>query len=293
MISIGSINIQKIYRGASEVQKIYRGPTEIWSNFDPDASAYIALVESDLGTSLSLVRKIAIDNFYKITKQAGIYPLLKRVYLPIWANANANSICMISRTRGTFVGGVSHNIGSINSILNQNGYFDFGVSPLYLGMSQFNGGHFWAGSIQGGNVACIGTTISNNSSFLIAGDGPPNIGFRHLSEFNNNGRIFAPMIDFDRRTGIISAYGYDDKLSIYSRRTASRIVMISQARTGAGSVPTSNIWALRINGSSTWGWRTQPTYFFGSTLGLSDSQDAQLTLELKTLWETCTNLTLP
>jgi hypothetical protein len=293
MIALGGSNLANAYIGANQIQKIYLGATEVWSSFDPDALAVVNAIVAQ-GRAVSDLQKNAINNFFVAGKSGGWYSLVKRLYLPIWGSAGPNAIDWITRTSGTFVGGVNHTSNSINSITGLNGYFDLGVSPQGLGMGQFNGGYFWAGAIQGGNIACIGTAVtsSDNAAMLLTGDGPPNVGFRYLSNFDNRGRIGANFVGVPRNA-IMSAYGYDGKLSIYNRRASTRTTLISEIRTGFGSAPNTNIWALRINQSTTWGYRTQPTYFFGCTLGLSDAQDQSFTLALKTLWETCTGSTIP
>jgi hypothetical protein len=293
MISLGQNNIITSYIGSTQVQKIYQGSVEVWSNFDPDAQDVINTISLQ-GGIVSDVQKTAINTFFVSGKQEGWYNLIKRLYLPIWGSEAPSSIDWITRTSGSFIGGINYTLSSINSITGLNGYFDLGVSPQVLGMGQFNGGYFWAGGIQGGNVACIGTAVtsSDNAAMLLTGDGPPNVGFRYLSNFDNRGRIFAGFVGVPRNA-IISAYGYDGKLSIYNRRASTRTTLISEERVGIGSAPNTNIWALRINESTTWAYRTQPTYFFGCTLGLSDAQDELFTLALKNLWESCTGATLP
>lgn len=293
MIALGSSNLVNGYVGGNQVQKIYLGATEIWSNFDSDALAVITAITNQGGT-VSELQKNAIGTFFTTAKSEGWFSLIKRLYLPIWGGANPNAIDWITRTSGAFVGGVNHTSNSINSITGLNGYFDLGVSPQMLGMTQFNGGYFWAGAIQGGNVSCIGSIVAStdNAAFLNTGDGPPSVGFRYLSNFDNRGRIAANYVGVPRNA-IMSAYGYDGKLSIYNRRANTRTTLISEVRTGLGSVPNTNIWALRINQSTVWGYRTQPTYFYGCTLGLSDAQDQLFTLALKNLWETCTGSTIP
>jgi hypothetical protein len=94
---------------------------------DPDARAYIAAVETAGGT-VSATQRTAVSDFYRAGKSAGWYSSIKRLYLPIWAAAAPNAICMTRadqrhvQRHGDSWRGYVQGDGST-------GYFDTGGSP--------------------------------------------------------------------------------------------------------------------------------------------------------------------
>ena len=79
---------------------------------DPDAAAYIAAVRAAGGT-VSGAQATAISNFTILGKADGWFSSVKRFYLPIWGVAAANAVDLIVRGSGTFVGGVTHDSGFV------------------------------------------------------------------------------------------------------------------------------------------------------------------------------------
>lgn len=90
------------------------------SALDADARAYIAAVETALGTPIATALPSAtsdpkriLSDFIKAEKATSRWALHKRIYLPIYNNIAASAIDMVSRTSGTFFGTVTHAAGYV------------------------------------------------------------------------------------------------------------------------------------------------------------------------------------
>jgi hypothetical protein len=101
------------------------------------AAAYIERVETALGSSITETQKTAIGAFIEAEQVDGRWGAHRRLYLPIWANAAANAICLKSLTSGTFAGTITHGAGYVQSD-GSTGYFNFGTDPSSLGLSAGN-----------------------------------------------------------------------------------------------------------------------------------------------------------
>jgi len=102
------------------------------SALDPDARLYIAAVEAvlpsnNIATALPNASnpKRIISDFIKAEKAASRWTLHKRIYLPIYANAAASAVDIVSQTSGEFtLSGVTHAAGYVQGD-GTSGYFDF------------------------------------------------------------------------------------------------------------------------------------------------------------------------
>jgi hypothetical protein len=292
MIALGATDIGKIYKGASEVQKIYLGATEVWSGLDPDAAAYIALVEIALGSSISTVQKNALDVFYRAEKLAGRYTYLKRMYLPIWGNAAANAICMVSRTSGTFVGTVTHGAGFVRGD-GSTGYFNTRVTGPAIGMSGGNsmlmsasklgpsisrecgtfGGPRLARSRTGGGLNLNATAAYSSPSF----------GLRATTTVSN-----APS------QGIIIGSATSTSLRVVQFRKGSSNNISSNTTLDTGTFAGSNIFFGAFSNSNTpIQFSDEEAFAWAAGLGMTSLQCAGFTSSVQTLWQTATGLTLP
>jgi hypothetical protein len=114
------------------------------SGIDPDARSYISDVEAALGTSIETALPSAtnpkriISDFIKAEKAASRWSLHKRIFLPIYNNAAASAIDMVSVTSGTFIGTVIHAAGYVNGD-GTSGYFDSGIGLPAVGGSNASG----------------------------------------------------------------------------------------------------------------------------------------------------------
>lgn len=260
---------------------------------DPDAKAYIAAVETALSSSISADQKNAINTFFKTGKSAGWYSSIKRLYLPIWADAAANAIDMISLTSGTFpVGGVDQsNVGYVQSN-GTTGYFDMGVNPTSLGLTTSSESLFALVKTISSTVLTsdylMGCFESTSETLFLSGNWRGTIntttGDGNISNqlgTNNNG-----IVVLDREGG---------KRGIYLRRNSGLSTVIETTSPDAGSVPNSqNLYAMALNLSGTASIsRNDELGAWGAGLGLGATKRDSFSLALKDLWETASGLTLP
>jgi hypothetical protein len=256
---------------------------------DPSAKAYINAVVA-AGATVNNTQRNAINNFYKTGKSDGWYSSLKRNYLPIWGVAAANAIDMIGLTSGTFAGSVTHGAGFVQGDGNTPTRFSLNSTASQLGITSNSGCLF-----------ALITTVPNNSFAGLIG----------VREGNN-----------DRHTGILHNLGSNNQLAgiatnsttfvtnignvgihLISRTTSTRQIMFVRRASGLlqGSISTAQsnptlstktMWAMSVNGESAFPSSSR-FGLYGAMDGINDDQASGFTLNLKTLWETCTGLTLP
>jgi hypothetical protein len=261
---------------------------------DPDAKAYINAVVA-AGATVNSTQRNAINNFYKTGKSDGWYSSLKRMYLPIWGVAAPNAIDMIGLGSGTFNGTVTHASGYVQGD-GLTGYFDTASRFDTLGFTVETGYQF--GLIYSGTLAALaqiqgaGIAVNNKQTVLGQATSLGRARLRHSG--TGTGSIEA----ITTVNGIISGSRTVGNRSLY-RRGSTRSVLISTSGGDSGTIPESNVYALAWNNSDSVGG-SNPSAFsnvqlgsYGFGLGLTDSQDSAFTLTLKTLWETCTSLSLP
>jgi hypothetical protein len=265
------------------------------SGLDPAAKAYIDSVVS-AGATVTSVQRSAINSFVKIEKAESRWASNKRLYLPIWGVAAANAIDVITATSGTFVGGVTHGAGFVSGN-GTNGYFNFNVDAQTLGVTASLGTYFALVQQADTNAdarTMLGTT--NGISFN---------AIEHLSTtqarmyFGNSvisqGQIQAS--GFGGRslqTGIFTG-SYDGITRNFRLRKTSGVASLaSVAGIPYNGPDNSNVTAMCLFSIGV------PVRFhngrlgaYGVSLESSTSGVDALTLNLKTLWETCTGLTLP
>jgi hypothetical protein len=262
-----------------------------WNNYDPDAAAYIAAVETALGSSITETQKTAIDVFSKAEKLASRWTSIKRLYLPIWGNAAANAVCLKSLASGTFVGGVTHGAGYVQGD-GSTGYFDFGVSASTLGLTT-----------SGGSVFALvqqSDSRTDRRHFTGAWDASNRrVAVYQLDSATIIGLINSSSVSVingsSGRNGIFLAVVNTTTSRYLKRRTSAGVAYTTtQSVLNGVSASTINQYAL---GANITGSLTDPTNArmgsYGLCLGLDSADGDAFTLNLKTLWETCTGLTLP
>jgi len=263
-------------------------PTVV-GGLDSDAAAYIALIEGD-GVSVSSAQKTAIDNFYTTGKSEGWYSKLSRFFLPIWGSAAPNAECLVSGTTGVFTGNVTQGSGFI-ARADSTGFFDTSANAASL--TGVDNDSAWLGVLvktATGNDQYLGAQSGTNLFLLrsIAGGGGSitseimsSVGGRFNTSSGGN-------------AGIISARRLSGTRANIKRTSSARSVLGSSTDASVGTPPSLNMYALQKNnaGSPTSGAGSEiGAFWFGQ--GVTDQQDSDCTAAVKTLWETCTGLSLP
>jgi len=267
------------------------------SSGDPDANAYIALLEGD-GVSVSDAQKTAIDTFYVTGKSDGWYSKLKRFYFPIWGAAAPNARCLVSSTSGTFEGSFTHTTGYAHpSAASSANRFNTGykllddlttedaclmalayddVPPRDRAINASNKTIIGSGSVTANSVR-----INTGSSSLLPKAVWLGVDESTLPTFGSHGVLLS-----NRKGGGTTL----------SRRTAS--VFDDDTTTGSLTGTYNNNFPITGYGSAngSTGAVGQATTSKAGALAISEGLDATeraaYTLAVKNLWETCSGLTL-
>lgn len=262
------------------------------SSLDPDAAAYIAAVETAKGSAVSATQRDAIDSFIAGEKAASRWDSIKRLYLPIWGVAAANAICMRSLASGTFtVSGVTHAAGYVQGD-GASGFFDTNVSPNALGITVASGflvaltyeAH--VGTLAHGYITAISTGTVQGVSLL---DGGGSNSFVY-------GSIGSPSISGSdgSNDGILTVSRTGTNTVEIRKRTSSGAASIASGTSSADGITTQTLVAMARNVGGTKSlFSSGKLGSFGAGMGLSNTATDSFTLALKTLWETCTGLSLP
>lgn len=260
---------------------------------DVDATAFIAAVNAT-AASVSPTQEAAIEAFYATGKSEGWYTLIKRAYLPIWADASANAIDMVTRNTGTFGGAVTHAAGYVQGD-GSSGRFLFDVSPSAAGLTLSSAGiTFLSKTAPASNVMGMmgcsdggaATTIMRCYHLTT-----PQIYF-DCNQTTGAGRVNNAYVG----AGIILLNREGGNRRIEYQTTAGGFVTAkSLAGADAGTVPTVEMAAMaRHNGSGAFvEYSNGQMGFYSMHEGMTTAQATQYSAALKTLWETCTGLTLP
>jgi hypothetical protein len=256
---------------------------------DQDAESYIDAVFS-AGSTVGGEQQAAINTFFKAEKMAGRYELLKRIYLPIWGAAAANALCMKSLTSGTFVGNVTHGAGFVKSD-GTTGYFDGGVSPAAAGCL-----------LESASIFCLSYELNKailNTQRFCGVQGANNLTRMWIERYGggggpNAGNLISSPIDNDHRYVFIrsrpnNTFRFNGRFrSVYETKGS-----VSDAAQGLESV--QNVYYLGLNNNGTPNFPNVDAKLgsYGIGLGYTEIEAAGFTANLKTLWETCTGLTLP
>ena len=264
---------------------------------DPDAKAYINAVVA-AGATVTSTQRTAINNFVKGEKAGSRWTLLKRLYLPIWGVAAPNAICMTSLTSGTFVGGVTHSSGYVTTN-GTTGHFLSDASPGQAGCTLNGSGVFAlisaasSFSLSTSNNICGASTsvtttrtslVGNSITTLFAGFGP-------------NSSIFANYLTSGDRRGVAHLQRNSSADRFLSFRNSSGEVNTGLLANASGSLNSTIPMAFMANNNNGAVSGYIPSTVYNGVWGMTDGFDiakSQLfTASLKTLWETCTGLSLP
>ena len=268
---------------------------------DPDATTYIGLLESD-GVILSYAKKKAIETFYTTAKDEGWYSSLKRLYLPIWGSVGPNSRCLVSGTSGEFQGsfhyatGYAHPTAASGANRFNTGYKllddDLTLEDACLMALAYQSTPVPADDyprafaapnhtiIGSGATAATSIRISSASSSMVPVARWNGVYSRSLATYGSHGVLLA-----NRKSGETTLH----------RRIATGIHEDSTTGTGGSSYQNFPIVGFGSS-SSTTGSNTQSTTTKSGAFGISNGLDATdrsaYTDAVKTLWESCSGLTL-
>ena len=269
------------------------------SALDPDARLYIAAVETALGTPIATALPSATSNpkriisdFIKAEKAASRWSLHKRIYLPIYANAAASAIDIVSRTSGTFtgLGSVTHAAGYVQGN-GTSGYFDSGVGlPAVSGSNA--SGSMWA---------IIPQRVNGIARF----EGVNGALAERVSLGSNNVDYSQWLLASTLSATTISTAETSAGIMIGSTiSTASRFVKFKKAGAFATqtnttldttSIPSGNLFFLARNNNDSGinNAHTERRGGYGFGLGLTEAQAEGFAANLETLYEGLTGISLP
>ena len=264
---------------------------------DPDARLYIAEVEAALGTPIATALPSATSNpkriisdFIKAEKAASRWSLHKRIYLPIYNNASASAVDMVSRTNGTFIGTVTHAAGYVQGD-GTSGYFNTLTPPSTVGITA-------ATSM----IFCLLTNLPATGSFIPIGssNGADLLALEHsttsIASYSNKAANSATLtLSRASQDGIITgSRNANNSHQVKIRRSTGVTSGTVQTTVTSGSPSTANIYVMAYNNNS-----SVANYYSGRLgscgfgLGMTDVNVDAFTLNLKSLYEGLTGITLP
>jgi hypothetical protein len=252
-------------------------------SLDPDASAYIAAVRAAGGT-VSGAQATAINNYIVAEKAASRFTG-SVMYFPIWGVAAANAIDLVSRDSATWVGGVTHASGYVQGN-GTTGYLNTGKSFAGCG-----------GAINNFRIFALNNTTLSGA---IGGSGSGTNAFGAYSIGTSLRVAYGGAVTLTSAssvTGIASGIRRVSQTEAYRRLTSGRTLQGSDSVVQLVNSPAgSNMLFMAFNNSNI---GVVPISFASNRFGafgmgpqMSDADDSAQTTNLKTLWETCTGLTL-
>jgi hypothetical protein len=265
------------------------------SGIDPDAKAYIAAVEAVLpGNSITAALpnasnpKRIISDFIKAEKAASRWSLHKRIYLPIYANAAASAVDMVSRTSGEFtLSGVTHAAGYVQGD-GTSGFFDVKATPSALGQTTAS----LALSFISKNAELTQTRAvfsAYQSSIQMADLSSTAIAIQFTPGSTQSNATIAGV----DQTGVLIASREGGQRRVHRRNSSAFSTLLNTTLADSGIIPTIdyNIMRSRFGGGGFYSGRQLGS--FGIHMGLTEFQADGFSANLKILWESLTGLTLP
>jgi len=281
-----------------KINGLFGGVSSSGISLDSDAAAYIAAVVAAGGT-VSDTQRTVINTFYKTGKADGWYSSLKRMYLPIWGVAAPNAIDLVTRTSGTFVGGVTHSAGFVQND-GATGYFITDGTVASIGCTLNGTGVFslmtaesavagFSGPLFGSRGASVASTIrlsggfdGINNSFAISG---------HNSLANSQ---FHNGIGTDQRAIVHILRINNTNVVGLTRKTAGTTnTLLNNVSSSLNSTRPMAFMASNASPILSYLESRLQNGAWGMTEGFTVAQSENFTLALKNLWETSTGLTLP
>ena len=265
------------------------------TGLDPNAKSYIDSVIA-AGATVTATQRNAINAFVKSEKADSRWTMQKRLYLPIWGVAPPNAIDMVGLTSGSFVGGETHTAGYVTSN-GTSGHFLSDVSPGGAGCT-LNGTGVHALYTAAASLSLTDSirffganTISALTRTSVGGRGATT---RFLTIGPNSNGFFTPFALGDQRG--VQFLGRGSSISrFFLLRTSA---LLTDSQTDASVTLNSTIpmcWLANNNNGTIGSYVTSVARLgaAGMTEGMSQANAEAFTVNLKTLWETCTGLTLP
>ena len=262
---------------------------------DADVTAYISAVETALGTTIEAALPSAVNpkhkiyNFVTAEKAAGRWALHRWINLTIFNNSAASSIDMVARNVGQFpLSGVNHAAGYVQGD-GTSGYFDTlinwntfaTVDDATIGTINLTGNEaanktsIGVGLSSGTAISCGSGSSSTAPSSNWAGAGVVRgaIGTNGIQMASRSGGVTRMIrrssagITEDTNSAVLTGSVLNAPITMMARRfaTGANFTQYSNAQIGGGII----------------------------SLGMSSTQLAAYSLNLKNLYESLTGLSLP
>jgi len=261
----------------------------VLGSLDVDAKSYINTIVA-AGATVTSVQKKAINTFILSEKAASRWSSYKRFFFPVWGIAAANAVDIITRASGTFNGTVTHSSGYIKGN-GTTGYFDTGISNSGVGMT-----------VNGGSVSVLiytADTRTDSREYIGATDGANRRGnILQTSGTVVSSHIYnagaAAVLDPTTRNGIFTGTVLSSTSRYIQRRSQSGIQYNTQTASDTTTACPNNTFVCARNNSGTASLNSDAAIGAAiMSLGFTNTANEAFTANLKTLWETCTGLTLP
>lgn len=255
------------------------------NGLDHDALGYIGVIRAN-GATVTTTQQNAINDFIVAEKDAGRWNGHKRIYLPIWGSASANATCMKTCTSGTFINSPTHGAGFVQG----NG------STSYFNTNSSVGDFGWTDA-----TCLLGALIYENSTADATIGGFADASHRAIitrfsGNLGGNHPVSGIFLNSGVPTGICAISATSTAMRRLHRRATSGFTTPAENATTSTATLTSTrlVSFMARNTAGTISGHSNAKFgsFFGG-LGLNTSDVSSFTANLKTLWETCTGLTLP
>ena len=261
---------------------------------DSDAAAYITLL-GNAGTSVSPTQISALDTFFLTGKSQGWYSALKRMYLPIWAAAGPNALCLVSSTSGTFSGSVTHGAGFVTGD-GSSSYFNVGATPSALGIATGDALIMRGIHIDGSDNhdACGVAQTSSLASLALLNfaAGHASEGTTYFRQPSGTAQVEITGQGTEYRGIYLGSCTATDARFLHRRRSGGVTVVASTVSDTQAIYDHAPLFLARnLNGTAS--NRTDGSEFaWALGTGMTQAQATDFTAALETMWETCTGLTL-
>lgn len=258
------------------------------SGIDAGALSYINAIRAT-GATVTNSQISALSRFVKQQKGNSLWGQIFRLYLPIWGTASANAICLKTLTSGTFSGSFTHASGYIQGDGTSNS-FSLNSTAAGLGITA-----------QQGCLFSLITTVPNNSFAGMIGvrDGHNNRNTGIMNNVGSNGQLAGISASSSASATNIGNVGLhlisrttSTRQRMFVRRASELLQSVIATAASDSTLSTRTVLATALNGETV--FRSSSRFgLYGAMAGIDDDQASDFTLDLKTLWETCTGLTLP
>ena len=257
---------------------------------DADAARYVNDVVAT-GATVAPAKARAIHDFCTAEKAAGRFATkIKELQLPVWGNAAANAIDLISPASGTWGGTVTHAAGYAQGN-GTTGYFAPILTPVGAGMSTSTGylGVLCTQAPSGTGFAAFAGVSGATTSLQLYSTGND-----IRASMNGSGNVMSwGAGNRALHTGIISILRTSPVIAMMRRRTSSGGTTVASTFADVSANSTSAV-AVRFMDQNVAAIPSDArlgAMFQGA--GLTAQDDLDFTANLKTCWEAITGLTLP